>query len=80
MTSPPRRKYQILLEFTRDLTATELAPIKPTGIGREGPIAPQEVAFFILDEDNVAVGRCAWSPVSAEQVTGVKGDAFRVVC
>jgi hypothetical protein len=72
-------EYRILLEFTRDLTAEELALIKPTDDGRSR-FVPQNVAFVILDEESVPIGRIEWSPVSADQMTGVKGDAFWVVC
>jgi hypothetical protein len=70
-------EFRLLLEFTKDLPAKELTPIKPP----HGYTSfPYNVQFVILDADSVPIGWIPWSPTSAGSITGVKGDAFWVVC
>ncbi len=76
-------KYDVILEFTKDLMAEELKAVQ------DGFATPKRIKddngklqFHFFDQDGVVIAKCT-SYTSGYQVqgdlTGRKGDAFRIV-
>jgi hypothetical protein len=74
---PKQEMYFFLVEQTRDLTPEELKAVREVFpmSGRSG--APTTFAFYFLDNDNAVLEKKGNFDAMTE-VTGTKGDSFRV--
>lgn len=74
--------FTLVLGVEKDLTASELKELKeafPFRSGGKGAPVSSGVAFLFFDKDNVVLYKATGAAIgSTSEVTGVKGDAFRV--
>jgi hypothetical protein len=70
--------FVFLLEFEKDAeTAKDLAHVRSAFRSGSGT-APTDLLFYFFDAENVVIGKEKIQRIEGE-VTGKKGDAFRVV-
>ena len=75
--TPPQ--HTRVLEFSKDLTPEELKAVKEAfPSSTEGKGLSKTVAFYFFDKESVVLSKSVgfWS---TSEITGVKGDAFRVI-
>jgi hypothetical protein len=65
--------FRVLFEFTKDVdNLPEMRhAIKPSK-------QPEAINYWFFDEDNVAIGKLNGAPLVEGELTGKKGDAFRM--
>jgi hypothetical protein len=72
-----RRRYTFVVEFTRDLKTEELKSLIEAFPSTHQAGGSKKLAFYFFDKDNVIVQKRS-DFGTASELTGVKGDAFRL--
>jgi hypothetical protein len=71
------RDDTFLIELTKDLTPEELKAAREAFPLRSSGLQPKGLAFYFFDAKNVVIAKTSNFTVASE-ITGVKGDAFRL--